>query len=462
MKRHWLLTWRGLTRSAGPRFALIVFLLQIVAIVVVGGYAKQEMQTRFERNEIVPVRRLRDSVVAHYRLAGVDGLTSYIRHRVSANYPNDVAMVLAAPDGRIVAGNLNRWPSHLASDVSWSTGKLKVQGSDHPQHMGILISQLDGGHRLLIGTAIISEDRLAAAYSRTMVLSAAIAVIISILIAWIASLMIARQLRSMIYVVNKGGEGDFSTRAPLNGSGDRFDGLRRWINRAADKVETLVGELRLVSGGLAHDLRSPITRLRVTLEQGLHNTKDPAALATMNKMMVETDALLAMLAMTLQISNAQAGASRERFSATSVSFLLNDLAEIYGPLAEQRGFTITVDAVDGMTKLLHRELCGQALSNLIENALNYADGGSNLVLSADRQDDTLNISVADDGVGIPAHRYDDAKRRYGRLDPARQIPGSGLGLSLVEAVARLHGGRLVLGDNAPGLKVTMAFPAKKP
>lgn len=461
MKRHWLLTWRGLTRSIGPQFALMVFLMQAAAAVGMGMYAEREMWSRFERHEIVPVRRLRDSVMAQYRIAGVEGLKAYIKARVTPNYTHDVVILLAAPDGRILAGNLRHWPSHLAGNAHWSTGEITVLGVDHAQHMGLLTTELAGGYRLLTGTAVISEDRLIAAYIKMTLLSLAIAAVLSLLIVWLASIMLARHLNGIIHVATKAGQGNFSARAPISGSGDRFDDLMLWINQAMSRVEALVGELRLVSGGLAHDLRSPITRLRVTLEQGLQNVKDPAAVAAMNKMMVETDTLLAMLAMTLQISNAQADTSRDRFSATDVSALLNDLSEIYGPLAEQRGFTITVSAVDGMTKLLHRELCGQALSNLIENALNYAAGGSSLILSVARHGENLNISVADDGVGIPAHRYDDAKRRYGRLDPARQIPGSGLGLSLVEAVARLHGGDIVLADNAPGLKVTMIFPARK-
>jgi signal transduction histidine kinase len=460
MKRHWLFTWRGLTRSIGVRFALMVFLLQSVAIVGTGVYAERAMWKNFQRHDIVPVRRLRDSVLAQYHIAGIDGLTAYVNERVSAGYTDDIVILLEAPNGRILAGNLSKWPSHLLGDAKWSTGTLRVNGAGRDQYMGMLIASLEGGHRMLIGTAVIPQERLVAAYLRVAMLSIALAAVISILIAWIASVLIARQLSGIVDITKKAAEGDFSVRLKISGSGDRFDDLMRWINRTMKRLESLVGELRLVSSGLAHDLRSPITRLRVTLEHAMKESKDPVSLAAMYKLMHETDTLLAMLTMTLQISNAQADASRERFTQVDVTALLRDLAEIYGPLAEERGFTISVCATEGMLKLLHRELLGQALSNLIDNALNYADNGSTIILSAGREGKAVNISVADDGVGIPAHRQADAKRRYGRLDNARQMPGAGLGLSLVEAVAQLHGGNMTFSDNAPGLVVTMSFPAK--
>lgn len=460
MKRHWLFTWRGITRSVGVRFVVVVFILQAVAAVATGVYAEREMWKRFERHEIVPVHRFRDSVLAQHHLAGIEGLTAYVNERVSTKYTADIAIALAAPDGRILAGNLSQWPSHLFGDADWSTGTIRVKGSENGQHMGLLITQLDGGYRLLTGTAVISEDRLIAAYAGMIMLSVVIAIITSTLIATIASWMVGRQLSGIVNLASRVANGDFSGRLQLNGSGDRFDDLMRWINRTMNRLDSTVAELRLVGGGLAHDLRSPITRLRVTLERALNEVEEPNAIEAMNKMMAETDALLAMLAMALQISNAEAGANRDRFTPTDVVSLLNDLAEIYGPLAEERGFAISVNAPAGMEKLLHRELFGQALSNLIENALNYADGGAKIMLVGRRQDDDVVISVSDDGIGIPEHRRNDARRRYGRLDSARQLPGAGLGLSLVEAVAKLHGGDMALSDNAPGLIVNMSFPAR--
>jgi signal transduction histidine kinase len=461
MKRHWLFTWRGITRSVGVRFALAVFLLQVAATVVTNLRAEDAMWQRFENEEKLPVLRLRDSVVAQYNIAGINGLSAFVKERVSLKYTDDIALILAAPDGRIIAGNLSPWPSHTSGNSDWSTGSIRISGTKHHQHMGLLTTELDGGYRLLVGAATTSEEQIIALYAEAVLLSIAVALVISFLICWISSRLIEQQLSGIVNLATRVADGDFSGRLQPNGSGDRFDDLMRWINRTMGRLDSTVGELRLVGGGLAHDLRSPITRLRVMLERALTEVKEPKAIEAMNKMMVETDALLAMLAMALQISNAEAGASRERFKVTDVGSLLNDLAEIYGPLAEERGFTIGVDAPVGMEKLLHRELFGQALSNLIENALNYADGGARIVLVAMRKGNDAVISVSDDGTGIPEHRRDDARRRYGRLDSARQLPGAGLGLSLVEAVARLHGGEMELSDNAPGLVVSMIFPAHR-
>jgi signal transduction histidine kinase len=462
MKRHWLFTWLGITKSAGVRFGLVVFLLQVLATTLIAIYVERTMWAEFELQQKAPVSSLRDSMIAEYRLGGSEALIGLIRERVTGVYGNDVAVLLSSSDGHILAGNLSRWPIGIPSNTKWTAQKANPIGEHQGQYMGFIATQLPGNLRLLTGAVVASEDRLTAMHRDALRMSALISWPTALLIAIIAAWMIERQFQDIIRIAVSVGRGKFQQRVKLNGSGDGFDAVKKLINRTLDTLEPLVGELQLVGNGLAHDLRSPITRLRVTLERAMAETNDPAALSAMNKVMVETDSLLSMLAMTLQISNAEAGSSRARFKAVDVTIMLQDLAEIYGPLAEEKGFTITVDAPPGLTKLLHRNLVGQALSNLIENAVNYADGGSKIALCAARNGDELSIIVADNGVGIPAHRYDDAKRRYGRLDPARQLPGSGLGLSLVESVARLHGGRIILSDNAPGLIVEMAFPAKKP
>jgi signal transduction histidine kinase len=162
-----------------------------------------------------------------------------------------------------------------------------------------------------------------------------------------------------------------------------------------------------------------------------------------------------MLSTALLISRTEAGFGSDRMRDTTIAELLEDLAEVYGPLIEDSGFTLHVAAPAGLAFPLHRELVSQAIANLVENALKYAEGGDRIALEAAMDGDALTISVSDNGPGIPADQHEAAMKRFGRLDPSRTKPGSGLGLSLVEAVARLHHGALLLGDAAPGLRATL-------
>lgn len=224
-----------------------------------------------------------------------------------------------------------------------------------------------------------------------------------------------------------------------------------------EQIEALVGELRLVTDSLAHDLRSPITRLQVALAEVAAAPDPSARTAGLARAQAEAGKLDAMLAMGLQISRLEAGIGRERFQRVRLDELIEDIAEIYGPAVEEGGFAISVECTAGLEAVINRELVGQAIGNLLDNALNHAVGGDTIRLVAAREGDGIAIDVIDNGPGIPANGRAEALRRFGRLDPARGRPGSGLGLSLVAATARLHGGTVELRDAAPGLWVRLTL-----
>jgi signal transduction histidine kinase len=221
------------------------------------------------------------------------------------------------------------------------------------------------------------------------------------------------------------------------------------------RIDALVSQLRMMTDGLAHDLKSPVTRLLSVVEQASTQTRDDQALDALEKVHREAQTLQGMLSTALLISRTEAGFGSDRMRDTPIAELLKDLAEVYGPLIEDSGFTLHVAAPAGLAFPLHRELVSQAIANLVENALKYAEGGDSIALEAAMDSDALSISVSDNGPGIPADQHEAAMKRFGRLDPSRTKPGSGLGLSLVEAVARLHHGALLLGDAAPGLRATL-------
>jgi signal transduction histidine kinase len=205
-------------------------------------------------------------------------------------------------------------------------------------------------------------------------------------------------------------------------------------------------------------LRSPITRLQSVIERAAVSAKDAGARAALESAQQEAEGLQAMLTAALQITRAEAGIGRDRFTPVDLAAVLDDLVEIYGPAAEDGGFVLTAQSEGDVVLPVHRELLGQALGNLVENALRHADGGSRVSLEVSREREAIVISVADDGQGIPPERHEEALRRFGRLDHSRHAGGHGLGLALVEATARLHGGGIELGDAHPGLVVRLVLP----
>jgi signal transduction histidine kinase len=289
-----------------------------------------------------------------------------------------------------------------------------------------------------------------------MAVAMAVALALAGLAGWIAARMIEARLRRTIATADAVAAGDLSRRVEPTGADDAFEELGGAVNAMLARITDLVGELKLATDGLAHDLRSPLTRLRVTLERALAAAPDEPTRLAVLRGMEEGDRLLAMLDTALRITRAEAGLGREAFADTDLAALVRDVADMFEPLAEDRGMTIAVAAPPALTLAVNRELLGQALANLIDNALKYGAGHVALTLAAEAG--AVTITVADDGAGIAPDRRDEALRRFGRLDAARGESGAGLGLSLVAAVAHLHAGTLTLGDNAPGLITLLTLP----
>jgi signal transduction histidine kinase len=444
-------------RSTTTRFIALVFLLQIAATTGILLYVHQASLNALEGEQKALVGELRSDLLAGYREGSEADLSRLINARLDSVRSDIPAILLMSAKGEVIAGNLAAWPATIPYRTEWRTLDLYRMGGARAEYIGLIATTLPGGAHLLTGHVIDGNLRLTRINEKAMLVALLLAVPVALLIALLLSQLINRRVRGIALTAAAVGHGNFSHRVPMDGSGDAFDTLGYGVNAMLDRIEALIGELRIVTDGLAHDLRSPITRLKSVIERACIDVKDPIALTALDSVSAEAETLLAMLSTALQISRAEAGIGRDRFIAVDVKALLDDLVEVYGPIAEDQCFALTAQAPDGLTATLHRELISQALGNLIENALKYGEGGKSVVLAAKRDGAHLILSVTDDGPGIPAARTEEAKRRFGRLDPARHISGSGLGLSLVEAVARLHGGDMALDDNAPGLKVVMTI-----
>ncbi len=260
-------------------------------------------------------------------------------------------------------------------------------------------------------------------------------------------------------------DGDLTGRLPVNGSGDEFDRLSSNLNVMLGRILELNEGLKQVSDNIAHDLKTPLTRLRNRAEEALSGKKaGPEYREALEDIIGESDQLIRTFNAILMISRLEAGYSAENLENMSVASIVSDVAEMYEPVAEDAGATLTLSTLDDAPLHINRELVGQTVSNLVDNAIKYALSGENpavVTLSMERDSQWVRIVVADNGPGIPEDKREQATERFVRLEESRTQPGSGLGLSLAKAVMKLHGGALRLEDNGPGLRAVLEFPLPK-
>ena len=440
------------------RLAALLFAAIFLPTLVMLGFMNfaSTRALAIERSSLVT--ELRDELMAEYVGDGSHGLTSAIHDRVQFNPLGEEVISYADRKGAIVAGNLPVWPRGFGGRTRWLEANMRRTGDRLAHPVLLLLTPLPDGSQLVTGYVVSGGRELREANRWAFLLALALAAPLTLGLVFALLRIIERRVSRIAGIAERVGEGDLSRRVDAGDGDDAFARLGRGFNGMLDKIEALVLELRLVTDGLAHDLRSPITRLQSVIERAAAGVKDRPARAALESAQHEAEALQSMLTTALQISRAEAGIGRDRFEKVDLGVVLADLVEIYGPAAEESGFVLSAEAPPGVVLPVHRELLGQALGNLVENALRHAEGGSRIRLGAAHEHDAVVISVADDGPGITGDRRQEALRRFGRLDPSRHASGHGLGLSLVEATARLHGGRVELADAGPGLLVRVILP----
>jgi signal transduction histidine kinase len=318
-----------------------------------------------------------------------------------------------------------------------------------------------GDRWLLTARTVSAGISLRETLERSLIVALAVSVILGLLCGLILGQYVDRRVRDIVHVADRIGGGDMSGRVPLSGANDSFERLSRQINQMLDRISTLMSELRMLTDSLAHDLRSPVGRLRAAADAAL-TAETPAERDQMLAAIIrQSDSLMRILTTALEIARSEAFTSKNQFSWFDPAELAGELVEMYEPVAEEGGAAMRLDRSSVVVPVFgHRQLLAQALSNLIENAIKYASSGGEIAVLVHDEDSTLKLGVTDRGPGIPAGRRDEARRRFGRLDPSRTEEGAGLGLSLVQAIAHLHQGELALLDNAPGLIALLQIPIR--
>jgi len=322
--------------------------------------------------------------------------------------------------------------------------------------------RLPNGSVLLVGRDIEERRRFAALIRRTLYFALGFTILLGLVGGLLMSRNFLHRIDSITAASRSIMAGDLSQRVPVSGSGDELDQLSVSLNQMLDQIERLMAGMKEISSNVAHDLRTPLTRLRSRVEAALRTGEPAAQKAALEKTIEEADSLLATFNALLSIARTEAGQVLEALKPVDLRELVTDLAELFAPMAEELGGSLELSANDTVMVKADRQLLAQALSNLLDNALKYgvAPGRNSpeIALSLKHSADEAIIAVADRGPGIPDKDRGRVTERFVRLDRARTLPGSGLGLSLAQAIARLHNGKLLLKDNAPGLLVELVLP----
>jgi signal transduction histidine kinase len=450
---------RGFFQSTTVRLALALLLAQVAALALGLTVIHRFTAATILADARTAAEVARDDFAEEYRQEGEAGLVRAIRDRLAARDDRNFVVLLKGPGGAPIVGNLKQWPATLGDNERWRRISLFREGGTAAEEMGLVTRRLDTGHVLLTGEVLEAQAQLARASQAAFLYALAAGILIAAVVAALAAWILSRRVDAFARAASAIASGKLDARVERDETGDAFDRLGTSINAMLDRIEALVGELRMVTDSMAHDLRSPVSRMKATLEQALGRTRDPNATAALAGAIDEADSLHRLLDTALEISRAEAGIGRDQFARFALAPLLDDLAEVYGPLAEDEGFAISVDAPAELELIAHREMLLRALSNLIDNALKYADGGSAIRLAAVRDGTDVEIRVADDGPGIAEEQIGEAAKRFVRLDPARGGSGAGLGLSLVETIAHMHDGRMTIARADPyGTIVTLRLP----
>jgi signal transduction histidine kinase len=412
-----------------------------------------------------------------YGRRGLRGLVFTIENR--ALRPGANLYLVTTPTGQAVAGNVGSLAPGVMGTSGWQeTEYRRLDDQDNTDHRALVrVTELTSGFRLLIGRDLEERRRLFGIVAQAAQFSVLIVVVLGLGGGIFVARRVLRRIDAITGTTQRIMAGDLSERLPVGRSGDELDRLAGNLNAMLERIEALMIGLKEVSDNIAHDLKTPLTRLRNRAEDALAKSGNEAEYRTaLEGTIEESDGLIRTFNALLMIARAESGQARDNMDDFDAADVANGIHELYEPLAEDDGMILHVKAAPAP---LHgnRELISQALANLVENAIKYGrptaaaqplgadavagdQGKKEILIEARRDGDKVLLSVTDHGPGIPEADRCHAVERFVRLEASRTLPGSGLGLSLASAVATLHGGDLMLGDANPGLRATLALPAR--
>ena len=394
-----------------------------------------------------------------YRSGGAKALDDAIDDTMTYADPQTI-IALFAPDRREIKGNLEPVPAALlGAPEGYRTALIRLRGQTTPHEAALVVHRLGGGEWLVSGRIAGEGFAIRDTLERSLLIALLVAGLLGLLCGLVTAHYVGRRIHAIATVANRISARDLSQRVPVSRAGDAFDRLADQINAMLDRISALMEELRLLTDTLAHDLRSPVSRLRSAAHAAAEAADPKEQEELLGSVIRQADSLMRILTAVLEISRSEALTGRKQFSWFDVGELAAELAEMYDPLADERGASLEYDRPPRPVPLFgNRQLLAQAVSNLVENAIRYGSSGGEISVRVEPGERQIRVEVGDRGPGIPAERRHEARKRFGRLDSSRSDEGAGLGLALAEAIAHLHEGRLKLEDNAPGLLTVLELP----
>jgi signal transduction histidine kinase len=407
---------------------------------------------------------------------GLRGLVFAIENR--ALRPGSNLYLVTTPAGQAVAGNVGSLQPGVMATTGWTeTAYRRLDEQDKTDHRALVnVTALSNGFRLLIGRDLEERHRIFSVVASAAQWSLLIVVVLGLGGGVFVARRVLHRIDAMTGTTQRIMAGDLSGRLPVGRSGDELDRLAENLNAMLERIEALMNGLKEVSDNIAHDLKTPLTRLRNRAEEALAKSSNESEYrAALERTIEESDGLIRTFNALLMIARAESGQARDNMTDFDAAEVAQGIHELYEPLAEDHGLTLSVQAQPAP---LHgnRELISQALANLVENAIKYgqpkpaaqplgadaavAETDKTILIEARREGDRAILAVVDHGSGIPEADRKHAIERFVRLEASRTLPGSGLGLSLASAVATLHGGDLALSDAQPGLRAMLSIPAR--